>query len=441
MRFNSLIFIVGVELALLTVQPVHGGGYQLTFNNARLTKDSAHEFHLELDAELVTTGFIFQGDAQIPFSSDEWQNKVTGSKQTTLTHAFLNDPADLNSPDAGAFDFWQFNVGLEIADFDHNGTSTIFDGVDGVKLSILGSHVKGPHDGDDVDPNTLPLQLRAFGREHDDDLGKLTLFSGRGSKKHIRTGGGDIHRDRYSARAEFVVIPFGFEGFPLDGDFPVKEVVIDAVHVGKGQGVSDGRTVGASESAAFYNDGHLDVSLGQIDIVSTFPTTAPTIAPQYATDTLVTGFPSFSFFDALYEGFFDGQHHFVPGSFGDLKLMAGDTELIASWDTMQIDSGTGKATALLTSVFASDFPDGNPSNFITDLLEEHMLYGDQSKLGLMFTFDASALLATTNGFTQNGDSTASPSPFILTGATVPEPATLILVALAGLILVLRRKVA
>ena len=70
-----------------------------------------------------------------------------------------------------------------------------------------------------------------------------------------------------------------------------------------------------------------------------------------------------------------------------------------------------------------------------------MLYGDQSKLGLMFTFDASALLDATNGFTQNGDSTASPSPFILTGATVPEPATLILVALAGLILVLRRKVA
>ena len=248
---------------------------QLRFLDARLTKDSKASFHLEMDAYLQEADNMTNPHhSSDPFNSDEWENIATDVKQTTLTHAHLHEPGDAESPDPGDPDHWQINVGVDIADFDFNGDGSngAFDGVDDAKVFILGSHVEGPHD-DDVDPQTLPLAISAFGRDKDNDDGVLRLVKSASVLHPTATGN---HRDRYSVSMSFKVSASAAEILLLgvlaerEDDPDAKEVVVDAEHVTiKNTSFRDGRTFGTTEGAAFFtaSTGSLSFSLGGVDIV------------------------------------------------------------------------------------------------------------------------------------------------------------------------------
>jgi hypothetical protein len=416
--------VLAAALLLAFAPRVARGELRLVFSKAELTKDSRTCFHLEMDATLMeeTSGFPPHDPAD-PFDSDEWKNDGTGVRQTTLTHAFLHDPVWPGSPDPGDPDYWLFNVGLKVDDFDFNGNGSDgeWDGVGGLKPFILGSHVDGPHTGEDV-PITLPMVVAGTGAFRNND-GRRMRVGVSGEQEHPNYSG--KHFDYYSVTMEFVVD----EDMPIFGILlevmpDAKELVLNAEHVTskKKKRKRVGRTFGTSQGGAFFAStaGSLSLSHGPIDIVSVTPADAASVDPGYASDPLVGGL--FASMQAIYTGQETSVHRFVPDAFGGpiTTVAVGDAFFQATWDEFFIDPSTGLAKGSIRMVEYRDAPDDNPSAFLSDAFDEHLMHTAPDRAGFMFQFDASALLTATNGFTQ--DAFVDGFPFTISGGIDPVPA-------------------
>ena len=407
------------------------------------------------------TVITFGGYPEVPT-----KQKIVFRFQMELTGGITGQPGGFEGPEfplPGQFsdnvllaeDAWEFQVGLEADDFDYNtdGQNIVyFDGIDSLKVKLKGRHKEVPpgHSGE-VAHDLPTIFSRAKSRNDDDGV---LRFDFQESVDH------GSHRDRYGIKVEFGVKPqsqdsvVGFGDVILSNPVFGPNAVVTGTHLGLGSKLAMGRTMGTTDVAMNYNSGSQELFLGLsgINILSTPPTTTAVIDPEYAGDSLASTAspPMLPSIAAAYTGFNNGVYSFTPVSYFPgadqfpIQTATGDSDFVGTWDTLNIDPVTGEAQGHLTTISyteRSGAAGDDPSIFMGDFLDEHLHDNNLDRDGLVFTFDATALLNGSNNFTNNYDSFSSGDQTALTisGAViVPESTTLVLLSIGMLLVGLRR---
>lgn len=409
-------------------------------------------------------------------SEATWATTITANKYSgTLIGVLATNTGDLAATPfnqlnslatvESASPYWTFELGIGVTNFDYNSTPTgnLLDGVTDASIGIRGRHLELPlghteNLGYGASGGGFSTHFSAVGDSTTRAPNAKFRMVASGSMKHYDD---HPHKDRFSVSAIFKVDggvvptePFILTplGQPTVGEDNIK---IDARHPGSGPKVPTGRTVGTTDTSLFYQNSsqELYISLNGIDILSTTPTTTAVIDPEYAGDSLASTAspPMLPSIAAAYAGFNDGMHSFTPVSYFPgankfpIETATGDSSFLAEWGILNINPVTGEAQALLDKTTYSERygeAGDNPSAFLGDLIDEHFFDPiDTQTDGLMFTFDATALLSGSNNFTNNYDSfgAGDQTTFTISGAAiVPEPTTLVLLSIGMLLVGLRR---
>ena len=331
--------------------------------------------------------------------------------------------------DRALFDsFWRFRLGMSIVDFDRNNDGT-YDGIQNLRVRLDGMHKEGPHD-DDEDDNELPQKVsQSTTRPIGGNIARKVM----GSKSHAVTSGGRPHRDKYSAEYEFKVGPIVDEALTLPGPAGDPNVHLRAEHLAPGE-TAPKETGMTAETNLFYGFNvereQLFFSADQFHSARRQPTGSPDTDPEFASDRFLGSF--MSSVSVTHLGMNDdGLHEFSGGSFflaPDVN-MGGTYDFTASFDAMYFDPAQDVLFAVLSEVEWGDERGGSGySPFLDQFTDQHLFTAGVEGIQLVVHTDLDGL---TNNFTTDY---SGASTLRLTGTqTVPEPATLALAALAGVL--------
>ena len=338
----------------------------------------------------------------------------------------------------GAMGNWDFKIGYTIGEFNNDGPTM-------VRAAIEGEHIANPHPNELS--NTLPEVLTNGSNMN---YGKaLTLTTGNKADPHLNGN----HKDSYMLTVRNVtahnqpadsggdVHRFLTGGFEITATHPDKEEPKKS----KRSHLSLGSSASNSNVSYDADSGMLSFNVGTIDILDANGGLSGGIDSPYAADPAMSALLTVS--DLEFQGVdSDGRYRFGDGIV-TLTDPQGNFQFTANFDEYLIDDTSDdvflSSFALLDEfsiVDLADLSDG-ASRFLQDFVDTN-LHGHglsaaefENILGIDFAFVTAENLATlTGGFTQSLTN-ISTATFIT--ANVPEPATLMLLALGGLAMLRR----
>jgi hypothetical protein len=344
--------------------------------------------------------------------------------------------------------FWTFTLNAS-ANYVTNPDGSLA-GVQDSRFFLFGQHLKG-HAGT-VNPNGLELISTdpAISENAGNDFRFMTFKE----VKHPHTDG--THGiDQYGTWGEFKVgdsplSPLVVSDFPLmSGQLHVRALHIDAEEPSAGMPPKKtSMTFGSSDSRVAFHAGigpmgAIELFTGQNDTALRQPPSpgGPMVDPEFAGDPLLnTSFTeifSLGFTLVPYLGFDAdrGLYKLGGGTATVQNFGTGDYTLTAAFDEMLYDPNAGDFYGLMNRVNFTDLINSPPSEFLAEFVLAHLLGGDPTSRGIMFTFNMPGLAEATNGFTTSYSPT-DPVGMYMTGILVPEPSSITLLSFGSISVVL-----